>query len=151
MRKGFILVYLMLRVALLPIDSTAQSGKAAVNPNQQPNIIFFFTDDQAYDTQKDFGNPDVKTPNMDKLADEGMVFTRHYNTTAICMASRANVMIGQYEYKTGCNFEHGPMKPEKWENAYPLLLKEAGYSVGFGGKFGFSIAENRDNHISGTG
>ncbi len=69
-----------------------------------PNIIFFFTDDQAYDTQKDFGNPDVKTPNLDILANEGMVFLRHYNTTAICMASRASVMTGMYEYKTGCNF-----------------------------------------------
>ncbi len=112
---------------------------------QKPNIIFFFTDDQCYDTQKDYGNPDVKTPNIDKLADEGMVFMRHYNSTAICMASRANVMIGQYEYKTGCNFMHGPMKPEKWVNAFPLKLKEAGYRVGFGGKFGFSISNKEIN------
>lgn len=113
---------------------------------KKPNIIFFFTDDQCYDTQKDYGNPDVKTPNIDKLADEGVVFMRHYNTTAICMASRANVMIGQYEYKTGCNFEHGPMKSEKWNDAFPLKLKEAGYNVGFGGKFGFSIADDRNNY-----
>ena len=139
--KNSILIVL---IAAMPVLGTAQSKSN--EENQRPNIIFFFTDDQAYDTQKAYGNPDVKTPNMDKLAADGMVFNRHYNSTAICMASRANVMIGQYEYKTGCNFEHGPMKPEKWKQSFPLLLKEAGYKVGFGGKFGFSIAEDRNNH-----
>ena len=140
--KKYYKALLLLAICFLSVGvGYGQSSK-----KDAPNIIFFFTDDQAYDTQKDYGNPDVKTPNMDKLASEGMIFTRHYNTTAICMASRANVMIGQYEYKTGCNFEHGPMKPEKWANAYPLLLKEAGYSVGFGGKFGFSISNNRENY-----
>ncbi len=47
--------------------------------NDLPNIIFFFTDDQAYGTQKDYGNPDLKTPNMDQLAKKGVVFLRHYN------------------------------------------------------------------------
>ena len=116
--KNSVLIVLM---AAIPIIGSAQSKSN--EKNERPNIIFFFTDDQAYDTQKAYGNPDVKTPNMDKLAADGMVFNRHYNSTAICMASRANVMIGQYEYKTGCNFEHGPMKPEKWKQAFPLLLK----------------------------
>ena len=107
-----------------------------------PNIIFFFTDDRAYDTQKDYGNPDVKTPNLDILANEGMVFLRHYNTTAICMASRASEMTGQYEYKTGCNFEHGHLSTKQWSNSYPVLLKQSGYSVGFAGKFGFSISDS---------
>lgn len=118
------------------------SSMVLAQSTKKPNIIFFFTDDQAYDTQKAYGNPDVKTPNMDKLADEGVVFLRHYNTTAICMASRANVMTGQYEYKTGCNFSHGPLGTKQWSNSYPVLLKKAGYSVGFGGKFGFSISDD---------
>ena len=141
--KKYYKIICLLAICLLNIIGTGYGQSSKKNT---PNIIFFFTDDQAYDTQKAYGNPDVKTPNMDKLAQEGLVFTRHYNTTAICMASRANVMIGQYEYKTGCNFEHGPMKPEKWVNSYPLLLKEAGYSVGFGGKFGFSISNHRENY-----
>jgi arylsulfatase A-like enzyme len=109
---------------------------------EPPNIIFFFTDDQAYDTQKDYGNPNVITPNLDKLANEGMVFLRHYNTTAICMASRANVMTGQYEYKTGCNFSHGHLGTKQWSTSYPVLLRQAGYRVGFAGKFGFSISDS---------
>ncbi len=130
--------------SLLALIIFIQSCKQSVDDSeieQKPNIIFFFTDDQAYDTQKAYGNPDVKTPNMDKLAEAGMVFQRHYNTTAICMASRANVMTGQYEYKTGCNFDHGPLGTKQWSTAYPVLLKRAGYRVGFGGKFGFAISD----------
>ncbi|MEX0981792.1 MAG: sulfatase [Bacteroidales bacterium] len=108
------------------------------------NIIFFFTDDQAYDTQKDYGNPDAKTPHIDQLAEQGVVFLRHYNTTAICMASRANVMTGLYEYKTGCNFDHGHLATELWSTSYPVLLRQSGYRVGFAGKFGFSVSDSTD-------
>ena len=48
------------------------------------------SDDQSTYTMGCYGNPDVKTPNLDRLAADGMVFDNHYDTTAICMASRAN-------------------------------------------------------------
>ena len=108
---------------------------------KKPNIIFFLTDDQSYDSQRDYGNNIVKTPNLDVLADNGVLFKRHYNTTAICMASRANLMTGQYEYKTGCNFDHGSLGTKQWSTSYPILLREAGYKVGFAGKFGFSVSD----------
>ncbi len=114
---------------------------AAVGQATRPNIIFFFADDQAYDTLGCYGNPDVKTPNIDRLADQGVVFDRHYNTTAICMASRATVMTGLYEYKSGTNFTHGPMWRKTWEKSYPVLLRQAGYRTGFGGKFGFAVSD----------
>ncbi|MDO7172457.1 sulfatase [Mariniflexile sp. AS56] len=121
-----------------------QSCNAQKQKEKKPNIIFFFTDDQSYDTQRDFGNPDVKTPNLDVLADNGVLFQRHYNTTAICMASRANVMTGQYEYKTGCNFDHGSLGTKQWSTSYPVLLKKEGYRVGFAGKFGFSVSDTNE-------
>ena len=130
-------------IALIALAVTAASCSMR-DAKEQPNIIFFFTDDQAYDTQKDFGNPDVTTPNLDRLANEGMIFLRHYNTTAICMASRASVMTGQYEYKTGCNFSHGHLHMKQWSTSYPLLLRQAGYRVGFAGKFGFSISDSTE-------
>lgn len=115
---------------------------------KKPNIIFFFTDDQCYDSIGCYGNPDVKTPNMDKLGANGVIFDRHYNTTAICMASRANVMTGKLEYKTGCNFSHGPMRKETWAESYPVLLRQAGYRTAFGGKFGFAVVD-KDNPKGG--
>ncbi|MDO6792068.1 sulfatase-like hydrolase/transferase [Tamlana sp. 1_MG-2023] len=121
-----------------------QSCDSQIKEEKKPNIIFFFTDDQSYDTQRDFGNKVTKTPNLDVLADNGVVFSRHYNTTAICMASRANVMTGQFEYKTGCNFDHGSLGTKQWSTSYPVLLREAGYRVGFAGKFGFSISDTNE-------
>ena len=55
------------------------------------------------------------------------------------MASRATIMTGKYEYRTGTKFEHGDMKEETWENAYPVLLRKAGYFTAFAGKFGFKV------------
>ena len=115
---------------------------AIANEGGRPNIIFFFTDDQAYDTLGCYGNPDVKTPNIDRLGNEGVIFDRHYDTTAICMGSRANVMSGLYEYRTGTNFMHGPMSRKLWQGSYPVLLREAGYTTAFGGKFGFAVVDD---------
>ncbi|MBT3379693.1 MAG: sulfatase [Lentisphaerae bacterium] len=105
----------------------------------RPNIIYLMADDQNVGSVGCYGNSDVSTPNMDKLGHDGVIFDRHYNTTAICMASRANVFTGMYEYKTGTNFSHGSMKPEVWAKSYPLLLKEAGYLTAFAGKFGIEV------------
>ncbi|EMI54908.1 sulfatase family protein [Rhodopirellula sallentina] len=105
----------------------------------RPNIVFLLADDQSTYSVGCYGNPDVKTPNMDRLARDGVLFDNHYNTTAICMASRANIFTGMYEYKTGCNFMHGDMKPEVWELSYPVALRKAGYLTAFAGKFGLVV------------
>ncbi|WP_322609801.1 sulfatase-like hydrolase/transferase [Pontiella agarivorans] len=118
------------------------------------NILFLLTDDQAYRTLGITGNDQVKTPNIDRLGQHGLVFDRHYDTTAICMGSRANLMSGMYEYKNGCNFDHGAMGTKQWSTSYPALLKEAGYRVGNAGKFGFAVKDNRNvdqRGIEGTG
>ena len=108
---------------------------------KRPNIIFLLSDDQATVATGCYGNDQVLTPNMDNLAEEGVLFENHYNTTAICAASRAIILTGMYEYKTGCNFDHGPLKKEKFAKSYPVLLREQGYYTGFAGKFGFAVAD----------
>lgn len=108
---------------------------------QKPNIIYLMSDDQNVRSVGCYGNVEVSTPNMDKVGQRGIIFNRHYNTTAICMASRASVFTGMYEYKTGTNFDHGNMKPEVWDKSYPVLLREAGYFTAFAGKFGLEVEE----------
>ena len=112
-----------------------------VRGENRPNIVFLLADDQCTYSVGCYGNPDVKTPNIDMLARQGMMFDNHYDTTAICMASRANIMTGKYEYKTGCNFEHGPLMRNNWNQTYPVLLQKAGYLTAFAGKFGFVVAD----------
>ncbi len=106
---------------------------------ERPNIILLLTDDQSYNSLGYAGNTQVKTPNLDRLASDGLIFDAAYDTTSICMASRAQVMTGMYEYKTGCNFSHGPLRRDKWQESYPVLLRKAGYFTGFVGKFGFAV------------
>ncbi|WP_145288378.1 sulfatase family protein [Pirellulimonas nuda] len=106
---------------------------------QRPNVVFLLADDQNVLSVGAYGNPEVKTPQIDRLARDGVIFDRHYNTTAICMASRASVFTGMYEYKTGTNFSHGDMRPEVWRKSYPVLLRESGYLTAFAGKFGLVV------------
>jgi arylsulfatase A-like enzyme len=105
----------------------------------RPNIVFLLADDQTYTSIGCYGNKDVQTPEMDRLGADGLIFDRHYNTTAICMASRANVFTGMYEYKTGCNFGYGDLSAAAWARSYPLLLRKAGYLTAFAGKFGIVV------------
>jgi arylsulfatase A-like enzyme len=107
----------------------------------RPNIIFLLSDDQSTYSMGCYGTPGAKTPNLDKLADDGIVFDNHYDTTAICMASRANVLTGMFEYKTGCNFEHGDLLREHWLKSYPMLLRKAGYRTAFAGKLGIEVTD----------
>jgi len=107
--------------------------------------VLLLTDDQSYRSVGYSGNAQVRTPQLDRLAAQGVVFDAAYDTTAICMASRAQVMAGMYEYKTGCNFSHGPLSTDKWTQSYPVLLRRAGYYTGFVGKFGFSVKPNADD------
>lgn len=106
---------------------------------KRPNIIFLLADDQCAYSVGCYGNKDVKTPQMDRLGSDGVIFDNHYDTTSICMASRANIMTGMYEYRTGCNFSHGDMKEDVWSKSYPILMRDAGYLTAFAGKFGFLV------------
>ena len=121
------------------------AGWWAAGQEQRPNIVFLLTDDQSFYTMGCYGTPDVQTPHLDRLAADGLVFDHHYDTTAICMASRANVMTGKYEYKNGTNFEHGDMMQSHWGQSYPILLREAGYVTAFAGKFGFLVANEPES------
>lgn len=116
------------------------SSLTAETETARPNLVFLMADDQCTYSLGCYGTPGVETPHLDQLARDGIVFDNHYDTTAICMASRANVMTGMLEYKTGCNFDHGPLLAEHWQRSYPMLLREAGYQTAFAGKFGFEVA-----------
>ena len=117
----------------------SRAGLGAAGKQKRPNIVFLLTDDQRFNALGCMGNREIQTPNMDKLGADGVVFENHYATTSICMASRATIMTGMYEYKTGCNFNHGSLAAAKFALSYPVLLRQAGYRTGFAGKFGFAV------------
>lgn len=103
---------------------------------KKPNIIFILTDDQRWDALGYVGNTLAYTPEMDKLAKNGVFFNNAIATTPICAASRASIFSGLQERTHNYSFTTGPMKEEYMVNAYPKVLKKSGYYTGLYGKFG---------------
>lgn len=105
-------------------------GQAASKPL---NILVLYADDWRHDTLGVAGNPVVKTPNLDRLASEGMRFTQNCVTTSICGVSRASLFTGQWMARHG----NTAMKEFKtpWAETYPGLLRSNGYFVGHVGKW----------------
>ncbi|MBU2929880.1 sulfatase-like hydrolase/transferase [Winogradskyella psychrotolerans] len=111
---------------------------------QQPNIIFLMTDDQRWDNFGCYGRPEFKTDNIDKLAEEGVVFDRAYYPVAICMPSRATIMSGRYlsNHRVGFSYPNNlTFSKSDFRDTYPAQLKQAGYRTGFVGKFGFPVTD----------
>jgi len=114
---------------------------------QRPNIIFIITDDQRWDALNYAGNELIRTPNMDKLAQEGVYFENAFVTTPICAASRASIMTGLFERKHGYTFTKPPLSKELIDKSYFALLKEAGYYNGYLGKFGVAFENKLDTTL----
>ena len=109
-------------------------------PEGRPNVVFLMADDHRAFSMGCAGNRQIETPNLDRLADRGVLFDRCYATSPLCMASRATVFTGMYEYKTGCNFATGKLSGANWNNlSYAVLLRQAGYRTAFAGKWGFPL------------
>ncbi|GAB3914602.1 sulfatase [Larkinella knui] len=134
----------MIGIGLLAFFSVAFVGIPMENPVGQarpkPNIIFLLTDDHRWDALGAMGNPIIQTPNLDALAKGGMLFQNAYVTTSICCVSRASILSGQYESRHKINDFVTDFSPEALAHTYPLLLKKAGYTIGFVGKYG--VGEN---------
>ncbi len=104
--------------------------------NTQPNIIFLLTDDQRWNTLGAQGNAIIQTPHLDSLAQAGILFQNAYVTTSICAVSRASILTGQYESRHHIDDFKTNFTASALAKTYPALLKNAGYNIGFIGKFG---------------
>jgi len=108
----------------------------------QPNFVFILTDDQSYGYLGCTGNEVVKTPNIDQLAANGVLFDNAHVTSAICTPSRISILLSQYERRHNVNFNSGTsVAPEAWANAYPVVMRKAGYYTGWIGKNHAPIGE----------
>src|SRR6185503_20156148 len=114
---------------------------SAARPADRPNFIFILTDDQRFDALGCAGNRVIQTPNIDRLAAQGVRFRNHFVTTPICCVSRASIFTGQYERRHGVGDFTTPLTATQWAQTYPALLRAAGYRTGFIGKFGVGDAK----------
>jgi N-acetylglucosamine-6-sulfatase len=112
-------------------------GLASLPPTRRPNIITILLDDQRWDAFSAYGKPGIlsflKTPNMDRLAREGVHFRNAFCTTSLCSPSRASIMSGKYVHTHGVSALEGTLPPGC--AIFPQALQAAGYETGFVGKW----------------
>jgi arylsulfatase A-like enzyme len=108
---------------------------AASAADDRPNILFIMSDDHAYQAISAYGSNRNKTPNIDRLAKEGMRFDRAFVTNSICGPSRAVIMTGKYSHLNGFPDNSGQAWFNGEQTTAPKLLKAAGYTTAVVGKW----------------
>jgi len=130
MNKTIFLILLQLSVVSFGQNQPLQ--------DKRPNVIIIFTDDQGYQDLGCYGSPDIKTPHLDKMAQNGIRLTDFYAAQAVCSASRAGLLTGCYPNRIGI---HGAFMPDSKqglnlsETTLAEMLKANGYRTGIFGKW----------------
>ena len=138
-----------LRTSALGLGGLAlgRGPAAAAGGDERPNILFVLTDDQRFDTMGCAGNPVIKTPNLDRLARDGVRFDRAFVTTPICAASRASILTGTFERTHTYTFTKPPLARPFIDLSYTVLLRQAGYRTGFVGKLGVAVEKGVEKEM----
>ena len=139
---------LLLALALLAIGGLPLTGHAA-EATRSPNIILVMTDDQGYAPVGRHGHPWIRTPNLDRLYDESVRFTR-FLVSPTCSPTRSAIMTGRHPMRNGIT--HTILERERMTlNAtiLPQVLKQAGYMSGIFGKWHLGDEEPYQPHTRG--
>ena len=119
MKQSFLL---MLAVGLLLLAGFSPQNTPKATP---PNVVVFIADDLGWEDTAPYGNPVVKTPNLTRIATEGMRFDNFFLTASSCSPSRSSMLSGRYPHNTGAMNLHENMVPSV--QLFPELLQEVGY------------------------
>ncbi|MCL7764468.1 arylsulfatase [Polaribacter sp. Z014] len=133
MNKSICKAFLM--VVIITLSSCAKEKTAYEKVKaSKPNILFIMADDLGYGDLGCYGQDVIKTPNIDKLASQGLLFTQHYAGATVCAPSRNSLITGQHMGHTTIKSMEKPLKSE--DVTVAELLKSSGYTTGVIGKWG---------------
>ncbi len=111
-------------------------------PAPRPNIVFIMTDDAGYGDLGSYGAKDIRTPNLDRLAREGVRLTDFYANAPSCTPTRAGLITGRYQQRSGFEYPLGMQLPGDFDRGLPVtgrslpqLMKHAGYTTALVGKW----------------
>jgi len=127
-------------LATAPFLFLARHGLGSSRASR-PNIVFIMADDLGYADLSCYGRPDFKTPNIDKLAAEGLRFTQAYANSAVCSATRTALITGRYQYRLPVGLEEPLADPKSHiglptnHPTLPSLLRKVGYGTTLVGKW----------------
>jgi arylsulfatase A-like enzyme len=133
-------VFIPRRALALPLLCAALTGLATASASAQrgagtrPNIIFVFSDDHAAQAISAYDSKLIRTPNLDRLAREGMIFRSVFATNAICGPSRAVVLTGKHSHLNGFK-DNTASRFDSSQVTFPKLLQRAGYQTAVIGKW----------------
>lgn len=128
----------LLHLALAPMLWSAMPAGAAPADHDRPNVLVILCDDLGYGDLGCFGHPSIKTPNLDKLAAQGMRLTSCYASAPVCSPSRAGLLTGRTPSRLGIYdwiSEGQPIHLKRDEVTIAALLKKAGYDTCQAGKW----------------
>ena len=136
----------VLLILLIVVTGCKKADKKEVGSSEmkRPNIIYILADDLGYGDLSCYGQKNFKTPNIDRLASQGMLFTQHYSGSTVCAPSRSVLMTGMH---TGHTVVRGN-KEVRPEGQYPIpdstytiaeMFKKKGYATGAFGKWGLGF------------
>lgn len=123
--------------ASILLGGAAAASMRAQSP-QRPNVVLVFADDLGYGDLGVYGHPTIRTPNLDRLAQEGVRFTQFYSAASVCSPSRAALMTGRLPIRSGVNQVLVPWSKgglPKTEITVAAALQNAGYATGIVGKW----------------
>ena len=101
----------------------------------RPNILFIMSDDHAYQAISAYDDKLIETPNIDRIANEGIIFNNACVTNSICAPSRAVILTGKHSHLNGKIDNHSPF--DTTQVTFPQLFKNAGYQTAMYGKLHF--------------
>ncbi|WP_430812638.1 MULTISPECIES: sulfatase family protein [unclassified Carboxylicivirga] len=122
-------------LVLMAVTSCQSPKKEVV---KKPNILFIMTDDHAYQTLSAYDDRFINTPNLDRLADDGITFTNSFVANSICGPSRAVMLTGKHSHANGFATNSGVFNGQ--QQTFPKLLQKDGYQTAIIGKW----------HLGGT-
>jgi arylsulfatase A len=139
LRRYFLFSLLVLFSLLIITLIKCSSSRSKLD---KPNIVFIMIDDLGYGDVACFGSKFIKTPNIDRMAAEGLKFTDFHSNGPVCSPTRAALMTGMYQYRLGSIFESPLSGKTTHDSGMPLevvtiaeVLKESGYATGMYGKW----------------
>lgn len=114
------------------IDGEQLEQPAAEQAAERPNFVFFITDDISPDDLSIYGNKKIQTPNLQRIASQGLVFDNAYLTASSCSPSRCSIITGRYPHNTGAPELHTKLPPD--QTTFVQSLRRAGYHTVISGK-----------------